>query len=248
MAHDGGNEDLYAELFGLTWREVLCDSGAEDWRTHWFLDGERAEVRNTPDGMVFSAGPVAQDHGSHGVLWTRESFEGGVRIEFDYTRLDTIGQFVNILYIQATGVGTVPYEEDIAAWSHLRVVPTMGTYFNHMDLVHISYAAFGKEGTESYVRMRRYPVTPERSFAQIAVPPDHDGSGLFEPGTTYHFVAMKKGHDVVLRISGPDTARLFCWNTSAFPPLTCGRIGIRHMFTRCARYGNIRISALEEQA
>ncbi len=102
--------------------------------------------------MLLSAGPIARDHASHCVLWTRESFHGDVKIEFDYWRMDTIQRWVNILYIQATGTGNGQYAEDISTWSHLRQTPFMRMYFDHMNLLHVSFAAFGaEEGGEDYI-------------------------------------------------------------------------------------------------
>lgn len=122
------------------WREVLTDPCTEDWQTNWFLDGDTATVENTPDGMVLTAGPDVTDNGNSMVLWTRESFAGDIRIEYDYTRLDECERFVNILYIQAAGKGEAPYVKDIATWSQLRERPEMSRYFKSMDLLHISYA------------------------------------------------------------------------------------------------------------
>jgi hypothetical protein len=49
------------------------------------------------------------------VLWTKRSFAGDVRIEYDFTRLDTALEHTSvcILYIQATGVGNGEFARDI---------------------------------------------------------------------------------------------------------------------------------------
>ena len=161
-------EALFGQCISANWSEVFSDDGTSNWQEQWFLDGERGTVKNTPAGMVFSAGPIFGDNGSHSVLWTRRSFGGDLRIEFDYTRMDDIDRAVNILYIQATGTGIQPYAEDISAWSHLRVIPYMNRYFRFMTLLHVSYAAFSMEqGPRSdYVRARRYPVQPGMSFSR----------------------------------------------------------------------------------
>ncbi len=243
-----GPERRYRQLLEADLKQVFFDQGSEDWEDKWFLDGERGSVKNTPEGMVFSAGPIRGDNGSHSVLWTRESFEGDIRIEFDYTRLDDIDYAVNILYIQATGIGEPPYAEDIAEWSHLRVVPFMNRYFRFMNLLHISYAAYPlADGPQAdYVRARRYPVRPGMNFSRdTRIPPDYDSTGLFQPGIPYHFTFIKKGHELFFNVKNGDTDKLFHWDTSGFDPVTHGRIGIRHMYTRAARYGNIRISILK---
>lgn len=243
-----GDGDFQAAL-QAEWKEVFFDPGSTDWQQNWFLDGERGSVKNTPDGMVFSAGPIRGDHGSHAVLWTKEEFEGDVKIEFDYTRVDDINYAVNILYILATGKGEPPYTEDIAQWSHLRLVPYMSSYFRNMNLLHISFAAFPQEeGPQSdYVRARRYPVKPGQNFGtDTRIAPDYDSTGLFLPGVPYHFTVIKLGEELFFQVKNEEVSTLFHWNTSAFDPVNRGRIGIRHMYTRAARYSNIKISHIKE--
>jgi hypothetical protein len=237
-------KDTFEALLNERWTTRLEDPGTDDWRKHWFVDGSRADIRNTPDGMVFAAGPVAYDNGSHAVLWTHGVFPGDIRIEWDFTRLDTITRFVNILYIQATGKGEGPYTEDITEWSHLRQVPFMSCYFNTMDLLHISYAAFGNadDKDEDYVRARRYPTRPDRAFNQTDLPPDNFETGLFRPGVTYHVTAVKTDDDLFFDVRNDEAGNLFHWPLADVEPLRPGRVGIRHMWTRCSRYANIRIA------
>lgn len=234
----------FAELLARDWQETFADDGTGHWQDHWYLDGLRARVENTPDGMVFAAGPIAQDHGSHAVLWTRSSFAGDVRIEMDFTRLDTITRYVNILYIQATGIAEGPCTRDIADWAHLRQIPKMSAYFNQMHLLHISYAAFGNEDDkdEDYVRARRYPTRPDRPFHETDLPPDNFLTGLFRPGVTYHFTAIKTDEDLFFEVKNDEVRTLFHWPLGTVEPLVEGRVGIRHMWTRCSRYANVRIA------
>ena len=237
-------DNTFTALMQREWREQFADDGTNDWRGEWFVDGLRADIRNTPEGMVFAAGPVAYDNGSHSVLWTKEDFVGDIRIEFDYTRLDTISRFVNILYIQATGKQEGPLSEDIVDWSALRQVPFMSCYFDNMELLHISYAAFGNEDdkNEEYVRARRYPTRPDREFNETDLPPDYFQTELFRPGITYHFTAIKTDEDLFFEVKNDDVRQLFRWPLGEVEPLIHGRVGIRHMWTRCSRYANIRIA------
>lgn len=243
MADGRKTRERFEQLGDGGWREAMRDPGTGDWTERWTLDGERAVIRNTPEGMVFSAGPIPQDHASHAVLWTKQDFAGDVKIEFDFRRLDTINRYVNILYIQATGQGDPPHVEDIDEWADLRAVPRMGTYFKHMNLLHISYAAFGNEddSPEDYVRARRYPITEQRGFHDLAVPPDYENTGLFLPGETYHVTAIRCGHEAFMEVTGAGESGLFAWDTSDFPPIEHGRIGIRHMWTRCSRYTDFTV-------
>lgn len=236
---------LFTQLNDAEWQKTFAASET-DWTGGWFLDGERGFVKNTPEGMVFSAGPIRGDNGSHNVLWTKKEFTGDVKIEFDYTRLDDLNYAVNILYILATGVGEEPYYQDITRWSHLRVVPFMNHYFRHMNLIHISYAAYlSEDDPESdYVRARRYPVPSGGDFSRdTRISPDYFNTGLFRPGITYHFTVIKRGVDLMLRVENREEKmdKFFHWDTSGFDPVTKGRIGIRHMYTRVARYANFMV-------
>ena len=144
---------------GTSWVEVSSDGCTRDWKAKWFLDGEVGTVTNSKEGMTLTAGPEFKNDAHHMVLWTKDTFEGDLKIEYEYSRLDEATNCVNILYIQATGSGNGPYAKDITKWSELRKVPAMKTYYNHMNTYHISYAA--NPGTKkAYIRGRRY--MPER--------------------------------------------------------------------------------------
>lgn len=235
----------FSETLQLKWSETFFDSGRENWQGHWLLEGDRATVKNTPSGMVFSAGPIKNDNGSHAVLWTKQNFEGDVKIEFDYTRMDDINSAVNILYIQATGTGDIPYTKDITAWSDLRIVPYMQKYFSHMNLLHISYAAYPLDNEKEkadYVRARRYPVKYGEKFTSYtALSPNYENTGLFKPGVKYHFIVVKRQDDLFMKVENEDIYKLFYWNTARFPAIIEGRIGIRHMWTRSSKYANFQV-------
>ena len=139
------------------------------------------------------------------MLWTKQSFEGDIRIEYDYTRLDsmTASTAVNILYIQATGLGTLESPTDIILSTKRREVPWMKSYFLHMNALHISFSS------------RVKPTTSR---------PLKEGSRLV-------FMAEREGK-----------THIFEWDTSAFPSVTEGHVGFRHMWARSSRYQNIRVS------
>lgn len=239
----------FSEALQLKWLKVFFDSGAENWQEQWFLDGEKAGIKNTPSGMVFSAGPLANDNRSHAVLWTKKSFTGDIKLEFDYTRVDDINNAVNILYIQATGIGEPPYLKDIAAWSHLRAIPAMEKYFSHMNLLHISYAAYSLNDEINkldYVRARQYPVRAGEDFnSTTALFPNYENTGLFKPGVKYHFTVIKSGNDLFMKIENQEGSKLFHWDTVKFSAITEGRIGIRHMWKRCSQYANVQVSVIK---
>ncbi|MDQ8194108.1 hypothetical protein QEH59_06715 [Coraliomargarita sp. SDUM461004] len=241
----------YEQAINSHWQVKLTNSTHKEWNQNWFIDGYKATLKNTEKGFYYASGSIAGDNASHSVLWTHENFAGDLKIEFDYTRLDTIYQYVNILYLYATGAGPAPYVEDIEAWSDLRQIPYMSSYFNHMNLLHISFAAFDNSvdtGKESaYIRARRYPSSLfGGSFHKMAIPPDYTAVGLFEPGVLHHVTVIRKENDLFMNVQSPEESRLFYWDLTDMPALNQGRIGIRHMHQRTALYHNLTISEAAE--
>lgn len=232
----------------LDWQVQFEDDCTRDWQSKWFLDGLRAKVENTPEGMNFSAGPEVGNDASHTVLWTKESFEGDIKIEYQYTRTDAGTEWVTILYIQATGIA--PYSQDISTWNNLRTIPAMRTYFMNMKALHISYAAYDKDNADinnDYVRVRQYPVLPGQNFATSAEIPDASfKTGLFHPGETYKITVIKTAEKLFFKVDGKKDSKLFSWNLSDLPPILEGRIGLRHMFTRSARYKDFKVYTKKE--
>jgi hypothetical protein len=235
----------YKEALALDWQTELTDSCTNDWQEQWFLDGKKATIENTPEGMIYTAGPVNKDNDSHAVLWTRQEFEGNIRIEFDYMRLDDVFCNVNLLYIQATGIGEGPYDKDISKWSELRESPAMGIYLRQMNLYHISYAAIREKNPpdqQHYVRARYYPITLSAEHHGTDFEPDYWNPGLFLTGKEYHFTAIKTEKHLFLHVKGDGKEKLFSWDHTRFPLITEGRVGIRHMAMRSSRYANVEIS------
>jgi hypothetical protein len=242
----GNPEESHAEFERLVkadWQEVVCDPGTEDWRQHWFLDGRQATVKNTPQGMELTAGPEFKNDAHHMVLWTKREFAGDLKIDYEYTRLDSETRCVNILYIQATGSGTGPYVKDIAQWAGLRTVPAMGMYFNHMHTYHISYAAYpnADDATEDYIRARRYMPEADGLKGTDLVP-DYFQTGLFQTGVQHKITVIKRGQLLFMHIRNDEKQMLCHWKNESLPPIVAGRIGLRHMYTRSARYRDLRIS------
>jgi hypothetical protein len=224
------------------WQLKMSDDGTDNWQTNWFLDGEIAKVENTEKGMHLQAGPEFGNDAHHMVLWTKQSFQGDVKIEFDYTRTDEETKAVNILYIQATGKEEGEFVKDISHWNHLRTVPSMRTYFSNMKTLHISFAAFpNNEETQDYVRVRRYPVLPDKNFRELEVEPTYFDTDFFKTGETYQVTVIKTDEHLFFKVIGKDDSELYSWDTSHLPPLKEGRIGLRHMYTRSAVYKNFKV-------
>ena len=235
----------FSKLNNLSgWTLQLSDPCTGDWQDNWFLDGEIATVVNSETGMNFSAGPVNRNDAHHAVLWTKDSFEGDIKIEYYYTRTDSQLVNVNILYIQASGIGREPYVEDISAWSDLRKVPTMSIYYNYMRTYHISYAAFPMENDDpeaDYLRVRKYPVTEEITFDDMEVPPAFYKTGLFLTGVEYKITVIKTASKLWFKVEGEDNEGEYSWDLEEENPIDKGRIGLRHMYTRSASYRDFRV-------
>ena len=229
----------------LEWKEVFEDSGRGDWRLKWFLDGDRARVENSAEGMTIHAGPTARSDPDHAVLWTKDVFEGeNLKIEYYFTRIDTSSaNSVNIIYIMAQGGAGKPL--DISEWAHERREPAMNKYFNYMDTYHISYAVSGTERASEamrYIRGCRYMPSRDGGLPGTELFPEYMDVPLFEPGVTYKMTFIKAGRELFLRVEGNDKDMVFYFNASEFPPIEKGRIGLRQMFTRVSRYSEIKIS------
>lgn len=226
------------------------DSGSNNWQNNWILDGQRSKVINTKLGMELIAGTEHGNDTCHTVLWTKQSFKGDICIEYDYTRTDTTTRCVNILYFHATGKGDSLYPTDISLWNDKRIVPHMSTYFNNMNTYHISYAAFAANdysGNNDYIRMRRY-MPDNKGLEETNIEGDHFKTSLFKPFVTYHIRVCKFKNKVEMQIHNKqDTSvQLTCkWDISDIMPCDSGRIGFRHMYTRSARYKDIKVFRLD---
>jgi len=233
---------LFEQANGISWQQAFSDPCAADWKQRWFLDGKVGTVKTGPKGMVLTAGPEFRNDAHHMVLWTQNSFEGDLKIEYEYTRLDEETRCVTILYIQATGSGEGPYAKDISQWNELRRVPSMKTYFNHMNTYHISYAAFPNDSdTTGYIRARRY--MPERSGLEgTELKPDYFPAGFFKTGVPHKITVIKKAQDLFMRVENGEKTMYCHMANPDLPSITEGRIGLRHMFTRSALYKDFKIS------
>ena len=238
---------LFRRCSSANWREVFFDSCTGDWNERWRLDGLKATITTSDEGMDFRAGRVRQENASHAVMWTKKSFAGDIRLDYEYTKLDDKTEAVTILYIQATGSGAEGYDKDISKWARKRIVPAMSTYFNHMNLYHISYAAFDVGNTDDvrdYIRARRYMPERSRGLANTALDPDYFETGFFTKGVPHKITVIKKDDRLFMYIRNREKKKLCHWKTDCFPPVLEGRIGLRHMWTRAARYRDFRISQL----
>ena len=231
------------------WEQVMYDPCTQDWKKNWMLDGLMGKIENSDKGMDFWAGPTFQNDACHAVLWTRQSFKGNIKIEYEYTKLDKATKCVTILYIQATGSDVNPFKKDIALWANLRDIPAMRLYFDNMNTYHISYAAYennNDDPAEDYIRARRYLPNAEKGLSDTDLQPAYFRTGLFETGVPYKIKVIKRKNDLFMYIHNSTKALLCHWKNDKALPIIEGRIGLRHMFTRGARYRNFQIYTLKE--
>jgi hypothetical protein len=245
MSHTAKSQDEFNKVNeSPDWKLKFSDACTDHWQNEWFLDGELATITHSDKGMNFSAGPVNRNDAHHAVLWTKKSFDGEIKIEYNYTRTDSQIVNVNILYIQATGIGKDSFDVDISKWNDFRKIPTMSKYYNYMKTLHISYAAFKMENDDpedDYIRVRQYPVTEEVTFKDMAIAPDYFNTGLFLHGVTYKISVIKTKSKLFMTVEGNDMVKKYSWILNKPESITEGRIGLRHMFTRSANYSDFKI-------
>lgn len=221
-----------------------------NWEKDWFLDGKKASVTSDRRGITFRSGEVQGSAADHAVLWTKKSFSGDIMIEYDFTRLDSLNRFVEIIYIQAQGSGKEGFDKDILQWRSRREVPAMEKYFNNMDVLHVSYAAYGTGAPEEnphYIRGRRYMPQLGNGINGTELEPEYLEPEPFLPGRTYHLIFIKRGTDIVMRVSdafGRDDCYWF--SAAKFPEVLSGRVGLRQMSARSAHFSNFRIYTREK--
>lgn len=235
-------EKVFEKLEKAHWKKLFFDSGTDNWKKYWFLDGENARVFNNEQGMEFYSGPRFGNDADHAVLWTKNEFSGDLKISFDFCRLDNADKCVNIIYLLATGTGDGPYTKDIYQWKEARKIPSMRLYFNYMNLYHISYAAFGLKNSEKYIRARQYSGT---DLPGTEIKPDYDPGTLFEPMVYHKMTVIKKGADLYLKVENAHESKLCHWQLDPEKNLDFGRIGLRQMYTRNARYANIGVWTID---
>ena len=247
----------YAEAFNklnnAPAKLAFSDNFEKSWKKNWHLDGKVARIIQKDNSISMYAGEKVYNEDkslaneNHLVLWTKKEFEGDIKIEYDFTRLDTSKYYwVNILYIQAQGSGEGKYKKDIFKWNKLREIPAMHTYFDNMNTYHISYAVqpVPSEGKREYIRARRY--MPEwKKLKGTNLMPEYFDSGLFKKDVRYHITCIKKGTDIYFNVQGDNRNETFYFSGEGFPPIEKGRIGLRQMFTRHSKYENFKVYTLQ---
>ncbi len=233
---------------------LLNDSMLSDWQENWFLDGEKATLEHRPEGLYFAGGTVTKEqdpeeyHAHHALLWTKQEFEGDIRISYNWTQVDTSDYGAVLLYVQAQGIGVEPYAEDISKWSELRKISAMEKYFTNMNLISLSI--------RENVRCKRYPwFDREGNMFQAGglIDPMVEYDGEVITGRTYQIVVEKRNPMVSMTMTDTVTGKAIInhtWDTSKVdervePKLvTKGRIGLRQMSTKQTIYKDFKVERL----
>lgn len=221
-------------------RVLFEDPMTENWQANWFLDGKNATLEHRDRGLAFMTTASKVDKrvdraafdARHAVLWTRQEFEGDIRISYTYTKLPGCS-WQKLIYVQARGIGKDPYVEDIYAWRDLRDVAVMSQYFNHMNLIALSL--------RDQIRCKRYPwADVEREVPlESEFRPRAANKGL-PIGRDFHVLVEKRKKSITLRIKDIGTGEYavdHTWNLSDENVMRNrearfvekGRIGIRLM-------------------
>lgn len=240
-------QDEFDTLINQDAKLIFDDTFKRNWKRNWFLDGKKAKIQKSDDGIRFYAGPNPASDADHSVLWTKEEFSGDIRVEFDFVRRDAATKFVNIVYLFAQGSGDGVYEKDIYQWRKLREVPAMRTYFNNMNLYHISFAAFENDNEDpnaDYIRARRYLPAAGKGLTGTDLLPEYLNTGFFKTGDKHHITLIRKGDVLYMEVGNQKQKQLYKWKTDAFPALESGRIGLRLMGSRVSDFSNFRVYQL----
>ena len=213
-------------------KSVFTDECVGDWKKLWFLDGVKAKVSNSDEAMTIDT------TNGYAVLWTKQSFEGDLRIEYDFRRVDQYNKGVNIIYIQATGDEQNGCDEDISKWSKKRNLAAMSDYFMNMHTYHISYAAYPKD----YIRGRRYLPIENKRLKGTELTGSFFNTGFFGDQQWMHITIIKQAKHLWMEIRHPKKTQLFHLKNEDKPPIQKGRVGLRLMPGRLSQFKNFKVS------
>jgi hypothetical protein len=230
------------------WHVVLSDDGTGNWKDNWFLFGDPSRgigVTNSTEGMTLRAGDGTNPKSDHAVLWTKATFSGDLRVEYDFTVLDRYSTsipsngYCSAVLLYSRPSASAPFASDLADWPVARRnADTSGRALNEaVDGLQFNYAFNGDP------RGNRFRLRANPGYVLIG---ESVEMKLFAPGIEHHVVVEKRGDSMTVSAAGSDGQRFA--KTFSAPPLakqSSGHVGLRNMNRREARYRNIRISSGE---
>lgn len=237
QAENSLERDLFDSLLDEQWEKVFFDAGTKNWQELWALDGEKAVVSNSDEGLTIDASE------GFAVLWTKASFEGDLLVEYDFKRLDSQNSGVNIIYLQAIGDGQDGHAEDISQWSDRRTKALMRNYFNNMHTYHISYAAYPGD----YVRGRRYLPLLNQKLDGTDLTGEINNTGIFEDQEWIRIRIIKRAKDLFVEFCHPTKTLLCHLENTDKPGIGRGRVGLRLMPGRRSLFRNLQVHTTPQQ-
>jgi hypothetical protein len=223
------------------WREAFVADHKRDWRAEWFLFGDPSRgitVSNSAAGLTLRAGDGSDPRRDHAVLWSKRTFTGDVRIEYDVTVLDGYASpppkisYCSALLVHAQGATNYP--SDLAAWTAAQAnADTSGNFVNtNTRGLQLNYAFVGD------VRGNRLRLRVNPGYALAG---QSDITTLFRQGQTCHVSATKAGALLTVHVTDGKATFSHTFTDAGLAAHGSGRIGLRNMNRREARYANLRV-------
>ena len=107
------------------------------------------------------------------------------------------------------------------------------------------------DGTQvDYIRLRRYRPGGASGLSNTDFPGDVFDTGLFKTGVPYRVKVILLGTTIEMQVQNmenPQEQRSIKWDASIFPLCREGRVGLRHMFGRSARYKNFTVRQIAQK-
>ncbi len=252
-AQGHGNNLEYSRLMtwtGMTFTERFSDPCDGKWQDNWFLDGKRSWFSKSPKAKITNDNGVMTIETTKGgaVLWTKESYDRPLRIEYDFKRLDENDRGANIIFIHATGDGENGCVEDISQWSKKRNKVKMEDYYDNMHAYQVSYATYddkGGKGKPDHIRGRRYLPTKGKGLEGTVLDHEHTDTGLFEDHQWVHVTITKFPYVVWAEFRHPDKRLLCKMENRWLEPIKKGRIGLFLAPKRKSQFKNFKIMTVD---
>lgn len=239
---------LFKKELKRPWKLAFEHKNSTPWQENWFLDGENALVTSKSNFFEINTQDRESLSRIYAVLWTKESFQGDIKIEYDFKKEDQHNKGVNIIYIQATGDEENGNSKDIQAWSKKRKSAAMSDYFLNMHTYHMSYAAYGNKPDieyKDYIRGRRYLPLANKGLKNTVLEGEYDDTQLFEDREWVHVTIIKTAKEFLVEFKHPRKTQLCRFSNEDKPGIHAGRIGLRLMPNRVSHFKNFKVSTLE---
>lgn len=212
-----------------SWTLAFDDPGSGGWSGKYDLHGPPCAQASNVGGIRLRS--CASEDDSL-ILWTRQRFDGDMKVEYDYRILSNLSptQEIASALLIGTGDGATGLPADFAAWT----VPFDQGRYQNTNTLWMNYAYQNPaSGDPLRIRLRRNPGYNNLGDA----PPEFP----FNVGTTYHIVVEKVGSNFTVSVTGPSGTRSHTWSNSSIGGITGGYVGFRNMHFRETLISNVRI-------